>query len=218
MARLRRISKSSAAVSAAEAALYQRVEVGYNEDRLTWSDPADLLLQFERLVNVVSAPPLRINNKNEAENYFRGAERRPIKVFVSYAAEDRRIAEVVCVQLKRKCEVVFDYRDGESLTAGTGYPAQLYDRLAASDIGVPLLSENYLRSGSCAHEAQDMCASHDSGKMFIHPVNIDGCKPPSYFRSLQYDLLDSEHVDGELIVDRILRSYDTWNIDQGRET
>ena len=186
-ARLRRLSQEISPVPAAEAALYRAFEVGYDEDRLTWSDRADLVPRFETLVDVVNSPVLRINTKAEAETYFRAAERRKQKVFLSYASENANVAAALANKLKQRFEVVFDYRDGESLVAGSGYPAQLYDRLECSEIGIPVLSEPYLNKGTCTHEAQDMCSNMDGGKMFVYPINVDGCKPPSYFRSVQFD-------------------------------
>jgi hypothetical protein len=212
LARLQLVPPCNPAPPRAEAALYRNNEVGYNEDRLTWSNPEELTVKFEQMVDAITAPARRINTHQEAENYFQGAERRRIRVFLSYASADREIAGQISRALKQKCESVFDYQDGESLDPGTGYPEQLYSKLAASEIGVPLLSQEYLKSGPCKHEAQGMCASWDAGNMYVHPLNIDGCKPPDFFRVIQYDRIDQHQLDAEWIVDRVLRNYDTWCI------
>ena len=83
----------------------------------------------------------------------------------------------------------------------------------SSDIGVPLLSVDYLRKGTCAHEAQDMCASHDSHSMFVFPVNLDGCQSPSYFRSIHSKVVTKLNFDAELLVDQLIRGYDLWRSD-----
>ena len=48
--------------------------------------------------------------------------------------------------------------------------------------------------------------------MFVYPINVDGCKPPSYFRSVQFDAVGEGDFDLELIVDRIVTQYDLWRV------
>ena len=98
--------------------------------------------------------------------------------------------------------------------AGAGHPQQLYDRLRDSDIGVPVLSANYLSKGTCTHEAQDMCASFDSHKMFVFPVNVDGSRAPSYRRSVQFEAVTKKALDAELVVDKLTKGYDIWRADR----
>ena len=53
---------------------------------------------------------------------LRAAERRKQKVFLSYASENANVAAALANKLKQRFEVVFDYRDGESLVADQVIP------------------------------------------------------------------------------------------------
>lgn len=209
-ARLRRLLEGSLQVPDAEVALYHDFEVGYNEDRLVWTNRNDLLDSVDELIDIIVAPVKRINTQEDAKHYFESAEQRSEKVFLSYASENDNIASQLAQELKRKFKVVFDYRDGKSMYAGSGYPKQLYGRLEESDIGIPVLSEPYMKKGTCTHEAEDMCASYDSKRMFVYPISVDECKPPPYFRSVQFEAVNRGDFDAELVVERVIKGYENW--------
>jgi hypothetical protein len=50
--------------------------------------------------------------------------------------------------------------------------------------------------------------------MFVFPVNVDGTKPPSYFRSVQFEAVSKKAFDAELVVDKLMKAYDIWRADR----
>jgi len=210
LVRLRRQRPGRPHTSPAEDALYRNFEVGYTEDGIWWRDRDDLLSKVGATLDLLLAPSRRISTAVEALEYFRSAGRRPEKVFLSFASEDAVIASHLYEHLARTFHTVFNYQQKEALTTGISYPEQVYDRLAEADIGVALLSTPYLSKETCRHEAQDMAASRDAGTMFVYPLNVDGCQPPSYFRSMQFEQVGPDDFDGALNVDRLVRAYDEW--------
>jgi hypothetical protein len=146
----------------------------------------------------------------EALRYFNSASLRNETVFLSYAGDDRDVAARMTVALKARFQSVFDYRDqGESIIPGRRWIDEVFDKLAASAIGIPLLSASYFASGNCAHEAREMVSLSDQGKLSLVPVklNAGALELPTWMRDLQY-LRGWEYEDPLALVRRIESAYD----------
>ena len=137
------------------------------------------------------------------------ASKRAEAVFLSYSGKDQEVAHQISTLLKRRFQEVFDYRDGESITPGQPWLKEIFDQLAKSALGIPLLSENYLNSRNCLHEAEEMVARQDSGKMIVIPVKLDSdpLELPTWMQNSQY-LRIYEHQDYESTLEKLIESFD----------
>ncbi len=108
-------------------------------------------------------------------------------VFLSYSGTDVEAAGTVAAELKRRFQQVFDYRDGTSITPGQPWLQEVFDRLSLAGLGVLLLSEGYLASGNCLHEAREMVARADARQMVLVPVVVrrEKVAMPSWLGALQ---------------------------------
>jgi hypothetical protein len=190
MMRLRRVLSDSEATapSAMERALFADVEVGYNKDIIVWNTHDTLEAGLQERLFSLKANVRRISILNEAEKYFGSAALRKEAVFLSYSGKDRDIAAGISAELKKYFQTVFDYRDGESIRPGQPWINEIFKQLSTSAIGIPLLSEDYFASRNCAHEAQEMMANYDNGKMKVMPVKLykDPLASPPWMQNLQY--------------------------------
>lgn len=207
MMRLHRVSSDSEAttLSVMEKALFADVDVGYNKDIIVWNTHNALEAGLQERLFSLKASVKRISILEEAERYFGSAALRKEAVFLSYSGKDRDIAAGLSTELKKHFQTVFDYRDGESIRPGQPWMNEIFKQLSSSAIGVPLLSENYIASGNCLHEAQEMIANYDSGNMKVLPIKLykDPLTPPPWLQSLQYlrypDYAKTEDVVKEII-------------------
>jgi hypothetical protein len=138
-----------------------------------------------------------VRTLDEARAYFRSSQLRKDPVFLSYSGADADPAHAVSAALKARFQTVFDYRDGESLRAGTEWLPGIFDRLAASAAGVILLSPSYLASGNCEHEAMELMALRDQRKIALLPVKLrdETLDVPSWLKTVQYDRLYASTPD-----------------------
>ena len=197
--------QSDSSPSSFEQALTIALEVGYKKDIIRW-DNADKLkeeldkrvvsLLFERQQEIK-----RFSITQEAEQYFRSAALYKENVFVSYAGKNLDIASGIAGAFKRRFRDVFDYRDGESIRSGEPWLPEIFNRLATSAIGIPLLSPDYFESGNCAHEAIEMIARQDSGQMKVIPIKISADKfdLPPWISATQYERFESNQDPDDLV-------------------
>lgn len=190
-------------------ALYGGVEVGYAEDIVAWDSVPSLEKRLTNRIAVLTAPTRRIGSASEAQEYFQLAALRKETVFLSYSGKDFELAQRISSELKKRFQNVFDYRDGESITPGQPWLQGIFDKLAGSAIGIPLLSESYLKSGNCMHEAQEMIAKRDSNQMAVVPVKLhrSELELPTWMRNVQY-LDAADHPDAAVTVEKIVQSFD----------
>src|SRR3954447_12834857 len=74
-----------------------------------------------------------------------------VRIFLSYAREDRSRVEVLATDLRQMdYEPFFD----EQLAGGQAWWEQLLGRIEACDLFLPVLSAEYLDSHPCALEAE----------------------------------------------------------------
>ncbi len=209
-----RLYKGKASVSQVEkkptfSFLFGGIEVGYCKDIVFWNSPEVLEQELDKRLQSLRARTERISTWSSAEQYFLKASKRNEAIFVSYSGKDYDIAQEVIKILKRRFQEVFDYKDGSSITPGQPWLKEIFDQLAKSALGVPLLSQNYLDSGNCAHEAEQMVAHQDMGKMLIIPIKIvkDSLDLPSYMENIQY-LRHVDYADEKILVDKLIESFD----------
>jgi len=168
--------------------LYEGVEVGYKKDLLKFDTEDSLLNGLSLKLAVINSRARRINTVVEAIAYFKSATLRKEVVFVSYSGKDIDIAKDIINCLKNHYQTVFDYRDGKSIAPGQPWLAEIFEKLAQSAIGINLLSTSYIESGNCMHEAQQMVAHLDSGKMKLFPIKLysERFDLPEFFGMTQY--------------------------------
>ena len=191
------------------APLYTGVEVGYAKDILAWSRLDQLRKGLARRLIGLNAPRRRISTRDQAVEYFEAAAKRKEAVFVSYSGLDVELAGPLLDALRRRFQTVFDYRDGDSITPGEPWLQEIFGSLAEASIGVPLVSANYLASGNCLHEAQEMVALRDADEIRMMPVKLvpDQIELPVWMRNRQYLQLYA-HRDAGAVVDKILEFID----------
>lgn len=193
-----------------ETTLLAGFEVGYPKDIIRWRDGKTLDREFLQRLTTLYEPRKYIGTSDEARAYFSSAALRNEVVFLSYSGDERDLASGVAKALRRRFQQVFDYRDqGESIVPGRRWIEEVFDKLAASAIGVPLLSPSYFTSGNCTHEARQMMALADGGKLRVMPVKIkEGpLELPSWMQDVQY-VRGWEYSTPEQLVDRIVSAYD----------
>jgi hypothetical protein len=183
-----RSDQEAATLSPLETALFGGLEVGYRKDMIAWNEPASFYEALAERLTRLNGAVRRIKTWPEAEAFFRSAAQRPEAVFLSYSGEDQRIGRQISEALKKRFVRVFDYRDGESIEGGKFWLQEIFSQLVSSSIGVPLLSAHYFKSGNCKHEAAQMVAQVDSGKMVMVPILLDddGWSAPPWLESTQY--------------------------------
>lgn len=189
--------------------------VGYPKDVVCWSSNSALRKGVaSRLANIKAAPEL-IGTRKAAQRYFTQAALRNEVVFVSYSGADEALARPVARALRTKFQTVFDYRDGESITPGQPWLEEIFSSLSRSAIGIALVSDDYLRSGNCKHEAREMVARADAGLMHLVPVKLSPAElemeRPPWMSDRQYlHLYDypSDEDPPEKIAEAVVRFYE----------
>jgi hypothetical protein len=188
--RLKRVPQASAkdGQSHFEETMFGGVKVGYREDLLRWHDLRSLRKGIALRLDDLDAETRFIGTTSAAENYFREAALRKERVFLSYTGADAAVAAPLSQALKQRFQEVFDYKDGKSIQAGKDWLPEIFEKLSQSPVGVLLLSSSYLASGNCRHEAQEMIAQRDAGRMTLLPINARGeaLKLPPWLGGIQY--------------------------------
>lgn len=189
--------------------LFGGVDVGYRKDIVFWNSETTLKRELANRLETLRAPPRLISGWESAEEYFRSAALRNEAVFVSYSGRDQEIARQISGLLKRRFQEVFDYRDGSSITPGQPWLKEIFDKLAKSPLGVQLISSDYLASGNCMHEAQEMVAQQDAGRMILVQIKLkDELKDlPPWMQNRQY-LRYWKIEDAESVVQKLVESFD----------
>jgi hypothetical protein len=189
--------------------LFSGTDAGYQKDIVFWNSSTELRNGLKKRLESLLSPTLRISTWEEAEEYFLKASKRNEAVFLSYSGKDQEIARQISNLLKRRFQEVFDYRDGKSITPGQPWIDEIFEKLAKSALGVPILSEDYFKSGYCVHEAQEMVSHQDAGQMTVIPIKINEAKLniPTWMQNTQYLRL-YEHKNYEDVVDKLIESLD----------
>ena len=206
MMRLRYAPSKRAPASRFEKMIVAGSIAGYPEDILAWRDQKSLLTGIKQRIHAIKADVRRISTAAEATAYFQGAAKRKEPVFLSYSGQNKAKGALLSAELKRQFQRVFDYRDGESIRAGYEWLDEIFDQLSAASVGISLLSEGYLKSDNCMHEARELVANRDNKSMKFVPVYLAGetFKTPSWMRSTQ-GLTWSNDLDEKALVQKIIK-------------
>jgi TIR domain len=209
--RLKQLLESAETVSPLESVLYGGVEVGYAKDVVRWRESIELESGLANRLAVINEPVRRIKTWLDACDYFRVAALREEVVFLSYSGEDSELAARISTALKKRFRVVFDYRDGSSIHPGQPWLKEIFERLSGSAIGVILLSENYLRSGNCEHEAQEIVSRVDGKHMKLLPVRLydKTLDLPTWLSQTQYVRLTDLNNDYGALAQEVVKLFPT---------
>jgi len=176
------------APTAVSNALFGNFEVGYVKDIVAWTTEEQLLLEFRSRLETLLTPQQLIGDDAKARDYFNSASLRKEVIFVSYAGADVELARPVIAALKQKFKTVFDYKDGESIKPGRRWLEEIFNSIDRSAAAMILLSPNYLASKNCVHEAQQIVAREDEGKLAVLPLRLsdDAIDTPAWLKSAQH--------------------------------
>ena len=185
-----------------EQVMFGGVEVGYAKDIIGWHDRDELVSGLKKRLQSLQATQKLIATSKDADEYFRSASLRKANVFLSYAEEDYDLATVVSAELSKYFQTVFDYkkpsrdykkpskdRKKSSLSPGEDWMPELYEVIAQSQVGIPLLSEAYFASNYCREEIIKMKQCRVSSKMkTLIPLKVSPSKLelPEYLKGIQY--------------------------------
>jgi hypothetical protein len=190
MLRLRRMNNQTADESRdsqLEETLYGSFEVGYRKDIVRWADETNLKDEIEKRISLINFNSTSFTTRDAAIKYFRRATLRNEAVFVSYRGTDGAQAGPIIAALKRRFQQVFDYAaDERPIAAATNWIEEIFKKLATTNVGVILLSPDYLASGNCQHEMNEMIAQRDSGKIKVFPIKLQDGPLPPVLASIQY--------------------------------
>lgn len=189
--------------------LYGVHQVGYPKDIVFWQAHEQLAAELTERMCAVRREPMRSGAGTAAVAYFRGAALRNEVVFLSYSGKDQAMANPISQALKARFQEVFDYRDGASITPGQPWIQEIFDKLARSALAIPLISQDYLDSRNCMHEAQEITAHQDSGHLVVIPIKLkmDEVQSPSWMRNTQYLRL-WEYPDTDTAVAKLIEGFD----------
>jgi hypothetical protein len=210
---MRLLCTRESSVSALESTLFAEMDVGYPKDILRWQDTASLREGLEKRIAVIKSPVKRINTSAEAIDYFRSAALRPEAVFLSYCGANQDVGAAISSELKKRFRTVFDYRDGRSIATGKPWLDEVFQSLAASAIGIPLLSANYIASENCLHETREMISRADLKQMTVLPVKLrqEAFDLPPWVNSTQYARY-WEYPTAAALVEWLIQSYDRGKV------
>ncbi|MFG1677566.1 toll/interleukin-1 receptor domain-containing protein [Micromonospora sp. NPDC049282] len=156
--------------AASEKLVYGELAPHYTKDVVRWSEPEALRTALEERIGQVVGEPSLIDNRVDAQRYFRSAAKLNHLVFLSYANEDSEYADRIGAELGSTFKEVFDYRKPAAIPHGAQWLDHMLASLATAAIGVPLLSPNYVASSYCMEEGRRMMDAALSGRMRVFPV------------------------------------------------
>ena len=201
--RLCQVNKQTAndgILSQLEATLFGSFEVGYVKDVVRWIDEASLKSEIDKRISLIYSDLTYIATTDQALKYFRKAALRNEAVFVSYTGKDSEQAGPIIEALRSRFQKVFDYRaDERPIPAGTSWIEEIFKQIATTPVGVILLSPDYIQSGNCTHELNEMVARRDSGGMNIVPIRLREVSIPPVLGALQYLRAESFRDPGQLV-------------------
>lgn len=191
--RLVKSLRASASAGTLRRSLFGGVDVGFPKDIVQWSTPEELESAIRARLKTIMSPQRLIDNEAAAIDYFQSASRRQEVIFVSYAGKDASAATPIIAALNKAFKTVFDYRDGASIVPGKPWLDEIFNTLSRSAVGVMLLSPSYLESGNCVHEAQELVARHDDGKLALLPLRMsdDKLEVPAWLQRVQHARLQN---------------------------
>ncbi|GAB3937625.1 hypothetical protein GCM10027614_16160 [Micromonospora vulcania] len=165
--------------------VYGELAAHYSKDVVRWSDADQLRIDLEERIGQVLSEPQLIDDRANAQAYFRSAAKLNHLVFLSYAQEDHEYADQIGAELGGAFQEVFDYRKPAALPHGTQWLEHMLASLATAAVGVPLLSKSYVASSYCMEEGRRMMDASLAGRMRVFPVVLED-HTTDLFSQLEY--------------------------------
>lgn len=192
--------------SVVEDVLFGGLEVGYGKDVITWRTLDDLCEGLVEHLDTIGREPEWIGDRDRAIAYFTSAAKRKERVFLSYAGEDAEQGAQFAAELGRYFQDVFDYRRAGVIQPGEPWLDQIIDQLAATAVGVILISRHYQDSSYCRDEARRLYDAYLAKRVLLHPVKLDDARVTGLLGTIQYERLRDAHPAP--IVQNLLRRLD----------
>ena len=116
-------------------------------------------------------------------------DKRPLRVFLSYASQDRPAVRELYQRLKTE-GWIDPWLDEEKLTFGQHWTSVIEDALDAADVVLIFLSKNSVqKEGFIQRElnyAWEISLEKPRNVIFLIPFRLDDCEVPRYLRSRQW--------------------------------
>src|SRR5215203_2639092 len=111
---------------------------------------------------------------------------KKLRIFLSYASEQRNVAEEVESALTAAGNTVFF--DKKNLPVGEEYNQKIYDEIKTSDLMIFLISPDSVQSGSYARTelkfAEGLWTNPDGRVFPVLIKNVDFSEIPNYLKSV----------------------------------
>jgi hypothetical protein len=131
-----------------------------------------------------------------------GMLKRPLKVFLCHASEDKAVARDQCSRLKG--EGFAPWLDEEKLLPGHDWDLEVRRAVRRTDVVLIFLSRNSItKAGYVQREirlAVDVADEQPEGTIFIIPVRLENCTVPDRLRKWQWVDLFSEDGYSRLVL------------------
>lgn len=115
--------------------------------------------------------------------------RRPLKVFLSYASQDRLAIRELYQRLNSE-GWIDPWFDKEMLRLGQHWTTVIEDALDEADVIIIFLSQNFVqKEGFIQRElnyAWELSLEKPRSTIFLIPFRLDECEVPRYLRSRQW--------------------------------
>ena len=148
----------------------------------------DIFIEYEELVGyeemeIEEYPVGKLRRKFPVDELLNGIEapehrhprhHAPVKVFVSYSHKDKVYKEKLITTLAylERMEEIELWQDGR-IMAGKEWKKEIFEKLAAADIVVCLVSSNFIASDFCfSVELKEAMEAHEKGEKIIVPIQI----------------------------------------------
>jgi V8-like Glu-specific endopeptidase len=147
-------------------------------DPLTyWRDPEELSLAVDRelteLERLTSVDLQQAKTAQDAGRYFTSLGRARLRVFLSNAGDDEKLALAVAAALRERYIDLFHYKDPRDLGAGVNWRLQVAREVTQEcGIFVMLVSKHYWGSKFCDQEFTAAKSRHEQGEMVILPFQV----------------------------------------------
>jgi TIR domain len=177
-----RLAWSREGAATVPAALYGSLQEHYDKELLRWNSKDDLAEKLSHRIQLIERPTTFITEPNQAEWYFRRAGLRSEPLFLSFAREDRKYAEMMYRELCLKFSDVYSYESTLN-PFGADWEVELRAQLARAEVGVALVSASFKESAWCLREADELMARRPA--VLVYPVLLDGTQVQA-FKKLEY--------------------------------
>lgn len=187
-----RLARSGGPDDPAPEALYGSLQDHYDKELLRWRSEKDVVASLGHRIQLIERPTTFITGPDRAERYFRRAGQRSEPLFLSFARQDRKYAEVMYRELSLKFVDVYSYESTLN-PFGAEWEEELRAQLARAGVGVALVSAHYQDSTWCLREADVLMSRRPD--VLVYPVLLDGTEVKA-FKKLEYRRFQADATAG----------------------